>query len=277
MKAKSRINPMVSIIIPTYNRADKIGTSIESVLAQTYPHFELIIVDDGSTDHTHQIVKAYQDERIRYYRQAENAGQAKARNYGIKMAQYEYLAFEDSDDLWLPQKLERQMKVFEHADDAVGMVYHKLRYDFGGGRGCILPDERLETEKKSGDIYAQLLWDNLVGMPTLLIKRACVEEIGLLDEEMKCLEDYDFVLRIAKRYHAVFLDEVLLHAQYSTTGVSGDSLQYLLASVTLISKYKNDYIKTGTLQHRIQIILEDAQKLGIQAQIVALLEKILLL
>jgi glycosyltransferase involved in cell wall biosynthesis len=266
----------VSIILPTYNRAQKVGKSIESVLKQTYTYFELLVIDDGSTDQTEEVVNSYKDKRVRYYRLLENGGQSKARNQGIKFAQYDYLAFEDSDDLWRPGKLEAQMCAMKKADKNVGMIYHKFRYDLGEGRSMILPDEKLEAEKKSGDIYAQLLWDNLVGMPTVLIKKECVAEVGGMDESLHCLEDYDFALRIAKKYRAIFLDEIYLDAEYSVTGVSGgDSAQYLIASCMLLGKYKADYLATNTFNHRVEIILRDAEGLGVQEQIVKLMENML--
>lgn len=266
----------VSIILPTYNRADKVGKAIESVLAQTYRNFELLVIDDGSTDITENVVNSYEDSRIHYHKMAENGGQSRARNHGIKLAQYDYIAFEDSDDLWRREKLEAQMEVMRNAPGEVGMVYHKFRYDLGNGRGIILPDEKLAVEKKSGDIYSQLLWDNMVGIPTMLIKKECILQVGGLDESLKCLEDYDFALRIAKKYKAVFLNEIYLDAEYSVEGVSGgDTEQYLIASCMLIQKYKADYLATDTFNHRVEIILRDAEKLGVKEPIVLLLEKIL--
>ena len=264
----------VSIVLPTYNRAGKVGKAVESVLAQTYPYFELSVVDDGSTDDTEQIIRSYHDDRIVYYKMQQNGGQSKARNCGMQMAQYDYIAFEDSDDLWRARKLEKQMKQIL-SDKNAGFCYHKLRYDMGAGQSITLPDERIASEKKSGDIYAQLLWDNMIGMPTLLVKKECVEQIGGLDEKLKCLEDYDFALRIAQKYQAVFLDEVLLDAEFSALGVSGDSEQYLIASCILLQRYKKDYLQTDTFNHRVEIILRDAERLGITAQVVQLLEKLL--
>ena len=266
----------VSIILPTYNRADRVGKAIESVLAQTYEDFELIVVDDGSADETEKVVTSYKDSRIHYHRMPENGGQSKARNCGMKLARYDYLAFEDSDDLWRPEKLKAQMDAMRDAGDAVGMVYHKFRYDLGEGRGMVLPDEKIPPEKKSGDIYAQLLWDNLVGIPTMLLKKKCVEAVGGLDESLRCLEDYDFALRIAQKYQVVFLDEIYLDASYSVSGVSGgDSGQYLIASCLLLAKYKADYLATDTFNHRVETILRDAERLGATEQIVELLEKVL--
>lgn len=139
-----------------------------------------------------------------------------------------------------------------------------------------LPDHKIPLENKSGDIYRQLLWDNLVGMPTVLIKKECVEAVGGMDESLHCLEDYDFALRIAKKYKAIFLDEIYVDANYSVTGVSGgDNSQYLIASCMLLAKYKADYLATDTFNHRLEVILRDADRLGVTEKIVQLLEKLL--
>ena len=153
------------------------------------------------------------------------------------MAKYDYLAFEDSDDMWRQGKLEAQMDTMLHADPDIGMVYHKFRYDLGDGRGMTLPDEKIPADRKSGDIYAQRLWDIQAGMPTMLQNSVCVDDVGGLDESLKCLEDYDFALRVAKKYKAIFLDEIYLDARYSISGVSGgDTGQYLIASCMLHEK-----------------------------------------
>lgn len=264
-------NKWISIVLPTYNRARIIGKAIESVLNQTYPYFELLIIDDGSSDDTERVVASYQDERIKYHKMPQNGGQSKARNYGMQQAQYDYIAFEDSDDLWRPTKLELQMQMME-ADAELGFVYHKFLYDLGEGRSITMPDEKVAVEKKNGDIYAQLLWDNLVGMPTLLMKKECLERIGYMDETLQCLEDYDFALRLGKHYKAGFVNEILLDAEFSNTGVSGNSVQYLIASCMLVQKFKADYLATGTLNHRLEIILRDAEQLGIKDKIIELLE-----
>ncbi len=266
---------MVSIVLPTYNRAAKVGKAIESVLGQTYSDFELIVVDDGSTDNTEQVVNGYHDKRIIYHRMAENGGQARARNCGMEIAQYDYIAFEDSDDLWRPQKLERQMDAMLNAKPSVGLVYHKLRYDLGEGRCITLPDEKIADEKKSGDIYAQLLWDNLIDMPTILVKKECVRTVGGMDETFRSLEDYDFALRVAKKYHVLFLNDIYLDSEFSNTGVSGNSQQYLIASCKLLQKYKADYLATDTFNHRVEIILRDAERLGVTEAIVQMLEKMM--
>lgn len=265
----------VSIILPTYNRAHILSRAIDSILAQTYPYFELLIVDDGSTDGTKEVIESYQDDRIRYCYAGLNQGAAAARNYGIERAKCEYIAFEDSDDIWHPIKLEKQMNAIRQAGEEVGFVYHKISYDMGNNYCAILPSEQIPLEQKSGDIYAQLLYDNLVPCPAILARRTCIEAAGGFDTELKALEDYDFALKMAKHDKALFLDEVLLEANYSNDGVSGNAVNYLLASCRLIQKYKEDYLATDTFNHRIEIILRDSEAIGMQEQFVGLLEQML--
>ena len=115
-------SPTVTVVIPTYNRANLLGRSIRSVIGQTYGDFELIIVDDGSTDSTAEIAASFDDERVKYIRREQNGGVGAARNTGIKAAIGKFVAFNDHDDEWLPDKLERQMKIFKTLPSHVGVV-----------------------------------------------------------------------------------------------------------------------------------------------------------
>lgn len=265
-------NEMVSVILPTYNRADQLRASIESVLNQTYPYLELIIVDDGSTDATEAVVSAIGDARIRYFKLAQNGGQSKARNYGIEKARYEYIAFEDSDDIWNPKKLEIQMGYMLQASTEVGFVYHKTRCNWDNLYHAILPAESIPLEKKSGDIFEQLLYDNLVDCPTILAKKECILQAGCFDTEMNALEDYDLALKMARNWKALFIDEILLESIYLTDGVSASVVKFLMASCYMVKKYKKDYVATDTLNHRLEIILQYAEEMGMKEQFVRLLE-----
>lgn len=265
----------VSIIIPTYNRAHIIKKALDSVLAQTYPWFEVIIVDDGSTDNTREVIEAYEDERIRYYYTELNQGASAARNYGLKKAQYNFIAFEDSDDIWYNEKLEKQMKVLCNAALDVGVVYHKIIYDFGGGQYAILPSEEIPEDKKSGDIYAQMLYHNLIPCPAILARRSAIMDAGEFDIELNALEDYDFALKLTRKYKACFINEILLQASLSDQGVSANPINYLIASCMILARYKNDYLQTNTFDHRIEIILRDAEAIGMKEKFVQLMEKML--
>lgn len=266
----------VSVILPTYNRGGILEKAIDSVLVQTYTAFELVIVDDGSTDNTKNLVESYEDSRIRYLYTEINQGAAAARNYGIEnaSADTDFIAFEDSDDLWHKDKLEKQIEEIERHPEA-GFCYHKIAYDMGGGYRAILPDEGLPLEKKQGQIFAQLLYENLVDCPSMLIRREILNQTGGFDEMLKALEDYDLAIRLAKAAPAAFVNEVLLDSAYSTTGVSGSAVNYLMASCILLGKYKKNYLETGTFNHRVERIVEDAERAGVKKQIVAFLEKVL--
>lgn len=267
----------VSIILPTYNRAYILEKSVRSVLEQTYPYFELIIVDDGSTDNTRGLIDSFKDDRIKYYYTEINQGAGAARNYGISKASYEYIAFQDSDDYWHKDKLEQQMQVMMCEDLNPGFVYHKIAYDMGQGYCAILPDENIPLEKKAGDIFTQIMIDNMVACPSLLVKKSCLDKVGGFDEKLKALEDYDLVIRLSKEFLAGFVDAVLLDSTFSNSGVSGSPINYLNASCSLIAKYKSDYISTKTLNHRLEIIFNDSKSIGLQDQYVALLEKIMMM
>lgn len=263
----------VSVILPTYNRAYILKRAIMSVLEQTYSDIELIIVDDGSTDQTSQIVDQIRDDRIVYIQTKMNRGVAAARNEGLRHVTGEYIAFQDSDDYWRKVKLELQMQKMKEAD--VGFCYHKVQYDFGEQGMVILPPENIAAEKKSGDIYAQLLYDNLVDCPSLCVRTECMREIGFFDEELKALEDYDLALRLGCVFQAGFVDEVLVEKTYTPNSVSLQSINYLNASCSILAKYKRDYIATNTMNHRLERILEDSKALGLQDHYIQILECIM--
>lgn len=250
----------ISVILPTYNRAHILARAIESVLSQSYKNLELIIVDDGSADGTSSLVEAIQDERIRYVKIEKNQGAASARNVGLQYVTGNYVAFQDSDDSWRPNKLHLQMEELKRED--AGFCYHKIRYDFGEGCSAILPDERIAVSEKRGDIYAQLLYENMADCPSLLVRRDCLEEVGGFDPGLKALEDYDLALRLGRAFYAAFVDQILIDKGYTYGSVSLHAENYLDASCKLLSRYRKDYLATGNFDHRVLRILEDAQRIG---------------
>jgi len=198
-------NPTVSVIIPTYNRAHLVGRAIRSVLNQTYQDFELIVVDDGSTDNTEEVIRSFDDDRIRYIRHDQNKGGAAARNTGIKAARGEYIAFLDSDDESLPENLEKKVKVFNSAFSDVGLVYSKVIRDLG--------DYEYTTQKRG--IKAQesmfeylFLHQGVIQTSTLLARSSLLGDI-LFDEDLDKHQDWDFVIRLNSVTKFHFLDEPL--------------------------------------------------------------------
>ncbi len=200
--------PTVSVIIPTYNRASTIGQAVESVLAQTYADFEAIIVDDGSTDRTCDVVAPYvarSNGRVRYLLQP-NAGAPAARNLGIRKARGEYVVFLDSDDLYLPGRLEAGVRPLLTAPD-VGASYVDARVM--DAQGAVLLPSWLGRwgGARSGWILADLFRVDLVQTNTVTIRRRVFDDVGLFDEVLWSGQDTDLWWRIARRYQIVGVPE----------------------------------------------------------------------
>ncbi|MBW2183914.1 MAG: glycosyltransferase [Deltaproteobacteria bacterium] len=195
--------PKVSVIIPTYNRAHVLREAIDSVLSQKYSDLELLVVDDGSTDHTKEVVSSYTSKLAYIYQ--EHQGVSAARNRGIKHTKGDYLAFLDSDDLWLPDKLSTQMRFMEDHPE-IHICYTEERWIRRGVRVNPMKKHR----KYSGMIFEHCLPLCIVSPSSVLIARSLLEEIGVFDEELKVCEDYDLWLRISARYPIYLLDTPLI-------------------------------------------------------------------
>ena len=195
--------PKVSVIIPTYNRARIVGEAIDSVLAQRYDDFELIVVDDGSTDGTEEVVASYLP-RLTYINQ-EHQGVSAARNHGIASARGEYLSFLDSDDLWLREKLSTQMHFMESHPE-----YRICYTDEIWIRNGVRVNPMKKHKKYSGMIFEQCLPLCIVSPSSVLIVRTLLDEVGTFDEGLEVCEDYDLWLRIAARYPIHFIEKPLI-------------------------------------------------------------------
>jgi glycosyltransferase involved in cell wall biosynthesis len=193
--------PTINVIIHTYNNERFIGETIESVLSQTYKDYEIIVVDDGSTDNTRDALLPYMG-KIRYHYK-ENSGIASAKNAGIRLSKAKYIAFFDHDDLWDPDKLKIQMEYF-NKNPQVGLVYSKYT-SFKDGKN-------LRTKPKkgySGWIFAKLLSKSIIQTSTVMVKKECLDAIGLFDESFALADEYDLFLRIAREFQCGFVDKEL--------------------------------------------------------------------
>ncbi len=192
-------HPMVSIIIPTYNRAAFLMEAVESVAQQTFQDFELIVIDDGSTDGTEKAVQKYHRQLI--YRYQNNRGVSAARNLGIQTARGKWVAFLDSDDLWLPKKLETQVRFFSQNPEALICQTQEIWIRHG---------RRVNPHKKhqkfSGDIFAPSLLLCLVSPSAVMIRRDLFDREGFFDETMPACEDYDLWLRLSSRFPVYLID-----------------------------------------------------------------------
>jgi glycosyltransferase involved in cell wall biosynthesis len=194
----------VSVIIPTFNRADRVIRAISSVLEQTFIDFEIIVVDDGSSDKTEKAVARFKD-RIKYIAHPANLGVSAARNTGIKNSSAPFIAFLDSDDHWLPEKLEVQMLFFETNTNALACQTEEI---------WIRKGRRVNPRKKhlkpSGDIFEPSLKLCLVSPSAVMLRRSLLDDVGLFDENLPVCEDYDLWLRIACRHPVYLIQQPLI-------------------------------------------------------------------
>lgn len=191
--------PRVSVVTPAYNRSRWLGEALESALTQDFAPFEVVVVDDGSTDDTPRVVRSFGD-RVRYHRQ-DNAGQSAAVNRGVELARGDLVAFLDSDDAWLPGKLRRQVPMLD-GDPGAAVLYAEVEYMDGDGRA--LRDARRAEHTPSGDILEPLLRENFLRTPSVIFRRAAFLEAGGYDVSLACVNDWDMWLRLAARHRFLF-------------------------------------------------------------------------
>lgn len=188
--------PLVSVIIPTYNRARFIEEAIQSVLEQTFKDFEVIIIDDGSSDETQQVISQIKDSRLIYHYQ-DNGGRSKARNYALTIAKGKYITFLDSDDLYMADKLKIQVNYLDSHPD-IYMVYTSAH--------CIDEDGNLAMHNYIADvggwIYSKIafLIPITITLPTVMVRREVFDKVGNFDENLHRFEDVDMWRRISKLY-----------------------------------------------------------------------------
>lgn len=269
-------NPTVSVIIPTYNRAHLVGRAIESVLNQTYKDFEIIVVDDGSTDNTEEVIKQFQkqDKRIKYLLHEKNRGGSAARNTGIKAVEGEYITFLDSDDEWLPEKLEKQIIMFQSLEDKIGFVYvGSFIEEQNTGRKMIAKRPFL---KKPAHAYKRMLAKNLPGTcSTIMVRSDIFTEVGGFDEQLTSQQDWDFSLRVARDYQIVCVPEYLVRRYRQGDQISANLGQTMTGVKAFIGKHhgeleKRPWIYGKHLAGLAQLQFLYSQKLGWRTALKAL-------
>jgi len=231
---------VISVVVPTYNRAHMLGRSIRSILAQTFQDFEIIVVDDGSTDDTQKVVRSFGDRRIRYVQHDENKGEAAARNTGIRLAKGEYIASQDSDDEWLPEKLAKQVEVLDNSPPDVGVVYTGF-WKSHDGRKTYIPFSWVKHP--NGNIHKQLLRGNFIGSPVTLIRKGCFEKVGMFDERLANVVDWEMWIRISKYYHFRYVAEPLVIAYYHSENISSSRKSLIDALELILEKHSEDFAK----------------------------------
>ena len=228
--------PEVSIIIPVYNRSHTIARAIDSVLSQTYQNYEVLLVDDGSKDDSRKVILSYSDPRIKLFEHVENRGAAAARNTGIRQAQGKYIAFLDSDDEWLPAKLDEQIACLNSAPENVG--------------GCITGKFNIESgqttqhipQKRNSWRETLLYVCDLGPGSTLMIARKVFGVVGFLDETLKRYEDWDWLVRFTRAYDLCLIEKPLAKVNLSVYE-SPENIEE--SGNILLRKHRSDYKDYG--------------------------------
>jgi glycosyltransferase involved in cell wall biosynthesis len=214
------MSPQVSVVIPVFNRPGAVRRAIESVLAQTRQDFEIIVVDDASTDGTPAAVTAIGDPRVRVVRHERNLGGSAARNTGIRSGSAPFVAFLDSDDEWMPDKLARQLEVFERSASTLALVYTGCVRVFANG------DVIRFIPRHDPNLTRSLLTENVIGETSLgMVRRSALEAIGGFDENLPSCQDLDLWLRLSERFGVGFIPEALVRVS------KGDDRDRISASV----------------------------------------------
>ena len=216
--------PRTSIIIPTYNRAGVVGRAIQSVLAQSFHDWELLVVDDGSSDNAESVVASFDEGRIQLIRHPYNRGKSAARNTGVGRARGEWISFLDSDDEWEPDKLYWEHERIRSVSDSVGLLYCGKRIREDNGRLL-----RVRMPTKEGQVYQSLLeWDFIGSCSRVTVRREAVLGAGGYDETFANTEDWDLWLRIAKRYEVAAVRRCLVTRYFGSQQVP-DSVHSICA------------------------------------------------
>lgn len=229
--------PLISIVTPTYNREAFLAEAIQSVIDQTYENFELIIVDDGSTDGSEVLVQRYvqEDSRIRYFKQ-HNQGQSVARNRGIQESRGEFVCFLDSDNKWFPDKLEVSVKAFAD-NSSVDIVY---------GNNVTISETGAELSRSnmprhSGMITERLLADNFISMNTTMVRKHCFDTLGAFNERDRLAEDYELWLRLSTQFRFLYVPHYFGYYRVMDDQISTDKEARFSANEQIIHSFLEQF------------------------------------
>ena len=239
-------NPLVSIIIPTFNSEQYIADALESVFVQTYRPIEVIVVDDGSTDKTQLVLKTFKNS-IDYYYQG-NKGPSASRNTGIKVAKGKYIAFLDSDDLWIKSKLEQQIEMMEGYPD-VGLLSGDMQR-FSGKQVNVssmfnkygFDRKFFEDEFYVKDAYRKIYTQgNYIPTGTVMLRKNCLEKVGYFDENFRHSEDLDLWLRVSLHFRLAYSKEIWLQRRDHEINLTGDTESMNLSLIKVLEKHEEQY------------------------------------
>jgi glycosyltransferase involved in cell wall biosynthesis len=233
--------PSVSVVIPTHNRAGVLGRCLDSVLRQTLQPFEVVVVDDGSTDETERIVREQGSALVRYVPLPSRVGAQAARNRGIREARGDWIAFQDSDDEWLPDKLERQIRLLaERGFDAMTVVHGQGIVHPASGEPWWIPRRPLED----GDVLEALLRRPATVLPALLVSKVALDRIGGLDENVPAHHEWDLSIRLAGTCRFVGTAEpVFVYHRGAADAISSSLIRDIRGYQYVIEKFRSEILE----------------------------------
>jgi glycosyltransferase involved in cell wall biosynthesis len=234
------MKPQVSVVVTCYNYGKFVAESLESLQKQTFSDFEVIIVDDGSTDNSaEQICPYLKDCRFRYIKQ-KNGGQANAKNRGIKESTAEFIAFLDADDLWEPEKLEKQTPLF--ARQEMGVVYSRAASIDPEGRPLPMHTLGQYLQPRRSKVTEYLIYDNFVPFSSAIVRKDCFNTFGVFDESLAMGIDWDLWLRFSTKYQFDYCEEPYLLYRVGHSGqMSKNLLERFRCADRIVAKFKADF------------------------------------
>ena len=242
--------PRVSVVLPVHNRENLVRRAIDSVLAQTMPDFELLVIDDCSTDATAEVVEGYcaNDPRVKLFHNETNLGPAGARNRGIDLARSDYIAFQDSDDRWFPEKLARQLEALERDPDKHACICGALY--FAQEQCYYIPRHGTMSQESmaSGDLSADVLYSNPVTPQALCAKKSLFDDIGGFDTSLRINEDWELAIRMAQKTRFAFVPDPFVVIYRTANSVSSDLSADIAVRKELLNTYEGLFAKRPKLR-----------------------------
>ncbi len=250
----------VSVITPVYNGSQTIKESINSILNQTYKNIELIIINDGSTDDSENIIKSVNDSRIKYYKIKNSGSPARPRNFGIKKSTGDFIAFCDQDDVWYPEKIEKQIKSYNLSNNKSKIGIIATSANVIDKKNNVIDTFLRKLEYiPSPESYKKILLTNYITTCSVIVPRKIFNEVGFLDENLVGVDDFDLWLRITKKYGVLVLPDILCAWRNLPQSLSSNKTKLYLENEKIFDKLeltdKDDYIKLGHKKNLNRILI----------------------
>lgn len=265
MSEQTRNQPTVSIIMPTYNRGYIISRALEGVRRQTYQDFEVIIVDDGSSDHTEEVVRSFSDLPVSYVAYNPNQGANHARNVGMKKARGKYLAFLDTDNVYEPTSLQERV---QRLDSGMDIVFSKIWIQFPD-RDAIYPNVDMRSVKSWDDLVKIELRTNIVDTNTVMMRRECYEKSGGFDEKVKRFQDWEYFFRLIceRRYNIGFIDQILVRGYVQKDSMTSRNELFFDGVFYIFKQHLNEARRYGYMKEGIERLIlfnQNSRRYGIR-------------